>query len=119
MNQSYSRAKQLRSCSTMAERKLWARLRRKQLGGYKFRRQAPIGDYIVDFFCVDARLVIELDGKDHLDKYLYDNQRLEHLCSLGYAVLRFSNHAVFTNSDWIINEILDDLPNKKLKITCK
>lgn len=62
------RARELRRNSTDAERKLWACLRAKRLGGYKFRRQYPVGQYVVDFVCVDRGLVVEVDGDQHADR---------------------------------------------------
>ena len=87
-------ARQLRNQSTGAERRLWQLLRAGQLG-YKFRRQAAIGPYIVDFICFTARLVIELDGPQHqVEQADHDARRTAWLSSLGYGVLRFRNHEV-------------------------
>ncbi len=84
----YSR--QLRENMTDAERHLWAKIRMKQLKGYQFYRQKPIGDYIVDFFCPRAQLVIEIDGSQHFsdDMLEYDRIRDEHMRSLGLRVLK-------------------------------
>ena len=90
-------AGELRHEMTPAERKLWAYLRNDQLG-VNFRRQHAIGSYITDFCCVQRKLVIELDGGQHLDQQEYDLQRSEYLRSKGYHVLRFWN-----------NDVLDDL----------
>jgi very-short-patch-repair endonuclease len=92
-------ARQLRAESTDAERKLWSRLRNKQLGGVKFRRQHPIGPFVVDFYCSNARLVIELDGSQHRDitGAQYDERRSRWLSEQGYRVLRFPNADVFKN----------------------
>jgi very-short-patch-repair endonuclease len=77
---------------TVSERRLWSHLRRRQVEGWKFRRQAPIGDYIVDFLCIAAKLVVELDGSSHNEtRSEYDQCRQEWLESQGYTVLRFSS----------------------------
>jgi very-short-patch-repair endonuclease len=86
-------ASKLREEMTDAERRLWAILRSKQVGGLKFRRQQPIGPYIVDFFCPSAKLVIELDGDQHgaIKAVDYDKNRTCWLVEHGYQVLRFPN----------------------------
>jgi very-short-patch-repair endonuclease len=86
-------AKDLRANATEAERKLWAMLRAKQMTGLRFRRQQPIGPYIVDFFCSAAKLIIELDGSQHGDaeRIRYDIARTKWLEERGYRILRFSN----------------------------
>ena len=82
-------ARRLRSAQTDAERILCFQLRDRRLRGFKFRRQAPIDRYIVDFCCVDERLIIELDGSQHLEQEEYDKERTKYLESLGYKVVRF------------------------------
>jgi len=77
---------------TVSEQRVWSHLRRRQVDGWKFRRQAPIGDYIVDFLCIAARLVVELDGSSHDEtRSEYDQRRQQWLESHGYKVLRFSS----------------------------
>src|SRR5690242_17101554 len=95
------RARALRLAQTEVERRLWQRLRNRQLSGFKFRRQHPVGPYITDFFCVDARLVIELDGSQHGDQrgLQADERRTEYLKEQGYRVLRFWNEEVLNNID--------------------
>ena len=88
------RAKQLRGTMTRAEVILWQRLRAKQMCGLRFRRQEPLGNFIADFFCAQARLVIELDGGSHDGRAAQDAQRDEILRNEGYTVLRFSNEQV-------------------------
>jgi very-short-patch-repair endonuclease len=100
-----SRAKQLRQQPTDAEAKLWSRLRYKQLDGFRFRRQAPIGPYIVDFFCPTAKLIVEVDGGQHADKRDYDERRTEWLEERGYRVLRFWNNDVLENIEGVLAEI--------------
>ena len=89
-------SRQLRNDMTDAEQRLWACLRRKQLGGLQFYRQKPLAGYIVDFYCAAARLVIELDGSQHhaLEAIEYDRQRTRELEALGLRVLRFDNRQV-------------------------
>lgn len=101
-------AKSLRATATEAERKLWALLRGKQLGGYRFRRQQPIGPYIVDFLCPSVRLVVELDGGQHgKDEALaYDAARDGFLRAGGYRVLRFINADVLRDPHQVTETIL-------------
>ena len=80
-------------------------MRRKQLDGLRFRRQAPIGPYIVDFFCPDAKLVVEVDGGQHTDQQDYDERRTNWLEERGYRVLRFWNNDVLANTDGVVLEI--------------
>ena len=88
------RARQLRSHPTEVETKLWRHLRLRQIGGYKFRRQQPLGSYIVDFICLEKKLVVELDGGQHAARISEDAQRTTWLESQGFHVLRFWNHQV-------------------------
>ena len=101
------RAKALRNDPTKAEQQLWQKLRNRQLGGYKFRRQHPIDRFIVDFFCYQGKLIIELDGKIHEDpeQKEYDEGRSVELSELGYTVVRFRNEEVFQNEDEVLNTI--------------
>ena len=101
------RARSLRAAQTEVERRLWQRLRNRQLNGAKFRRQQPIGSYIADFFCLDAKLVIELDGSQHAERptqYL-DERRTEYLENQGYRVVRFWNEEVMDNIDGVLKTI--------------
>ncbi len=82
------RARDLRKNSTDAEKRLWYYLRANRLG-FKFKRQAPIGKYIVDFVCLEKRLIIELDGGQHMDNQMYDTKRTDWLMAHGFKVLRF------------------------------
>ena len=106
----YSR--QLRGSMTDAERRLWAKIRMKQLKGYQFYRQKPIGDYIIDFFCPRAKLVIEVDGSYHLvgETIEYDRIRDEYLSSLGLRVLRFSNSDLVTHIEGVVKRIEEKIP---------
>jgi very-short-patch-repair endonuclease len=100
-------ARSLRANPTEAERKLWAHLRAGRLGNLRFRRQQPIGPYIVDFFCPSAQLVVELDGGQHgMDAAVaYDDVRSRFLESRGYQVLRFWNGEVLKDLDVVLDTI--------------
>jgi very-short-patch-repair endonuclease len=90
------RAKQLRKSSTDAERLLWRVLRSRQIAGYKFRRQQPLGEFIVDFVCLEKRLVVEVDGGQHTEalQAAHDSERSAWLEQQGFSVLRFWDHEV-------------------------
>ena len=94
-----AKARQLRNNPTDAERVLWNILRGRQIAGYKFRRQAPIGHYIVDFVCFENRLVIEVDGGHHAESADYDAMRTAWLESEGFRVMRFWNDQVLRETD--------------------
>ena len=102
-------ARRLRRDQTDAERKLWFRLRDRRLRGLKFRRQVTIGNYIADFCCESARLIIELDGGQHSARESQDAKRTTALESQGYLVLRFWNNDVLQNIDGVLESILDTL----------
>jgi very-short-patch-repair endonuclease len=99
------RAKELRQSMTRAERNLWDRLRDRMLAGNKFRRQHPIGAYIVDFYCAEARLVIEVDGGIHLGQVEADASRSRDLEAKGYRVIRFSNEQIETSLETVLSSI--------------
>ena len=99
------RQRLLRRNATDAERELWRHLRGKQIDGAKFRRQHPFGDYILDFACLDRRIVIELDGGQHAESTAYDSERTLHLEQAGFVVLRFWNNEVFENMEGILEVI--------------
>jgi very-short-patch-repair endonuclease len=103
------RSRSLRADPTDAERKLWALLRGRQLGGAKFRRQVPIDRYFADFACVDAKLVVELDGGQHNDRAAYDQQRTDVLLACGWRVVRFWNTDVIENAEGVADSILAEL----------
>ncbi len=98
-----TRARELRQRMTEAEKLLWSSLRRRSLG-IKFRRQVPVGPFIVDFLCVQARLVIEIDGGQHLGNSS-DADRSRWLEKQGYRVLRFWNHDVLKNLEGVVERI--------------
>ena len=99
-------ARSMRRQPTTAEQVLWQRLRRSQLGNYKFRRQQPLGQYIVDFYCHQTRLIIEIDGDVHAHQETYDAERTAWLEANGYRVVRFSNMDVVKNTDGVLQMIL-------------
>jgi very-short-patch-repair endonuclease len=109
MDKIRSQARSLRSNPTEVERLLWRHLRFWQLDGYKFRRQQPIGSYIVDFVCLERRLVIELDGGQHAEETDYDSARDAWLRAEGFRVLRFWNNDVTQNIDGVKEQILNAL----------
>jgi len=100
-------AKVLRKRATKEEGIIWKRLRLHRMDGYKFKRQQPIGKYIVDFVCLEKMLIIEIDGFQHgFDENMKrDNQRDEWLKSEGYATLRFSNHEINRKLDMVMQAI--------------
>lgn len=98
-------ARELRNNSTEVERLLWRYLRNSQLEGVKFRRQQVIGAYIVDFVSFEKRIVIELDGGQHAEKHMYDEQRDACLRANGFVVLRFWNNEVIENSVGVLEVI--------------
>ena len=104
-------AHQLRGNMTDAEKRLWGKIRVRQIGGYWFYRQKPIGDYIVDFYCPKAKLVIEVDGGQHLSGEIAENDRVrdEYLSNLGLRVLRFTNADVLRNIDGVVERIVGSI----------
>lgn len=98
-------ARELRNNSTFTEIRLWNYLKKKQLLGYDFDRQRPIGNFIVDFYCKDLMLAIELDGESHYENEERDRIRDEKLKELGVAVLRFDDLEVRYNTEKILTEI--------------
>jgi very-short-patch-repair endonuclease len=105
---SLAQAKELRSNMTDAERRLWYRLRAHRFGGYKFKRQVPIGPYVVDFACLNHGLVVELDGGQHSEN-IKDAARDEFLRAKGFHVLRFWNNDALKNTSAILEAILKNL----------
>lgn len=105
------RARDLRHNLTNGERLLWSKLRAHRMDGLKFRRQHVIEPYIVDFVCLKARLIIEVDGESHFEdgREAADSQRDAYLTSRGFKVLRFGNHNVLTNINGIAGAIAEEL----------
>ena len=103
-------SRELRKNSTDAERRLWSKLRLRQLNGFQFYRQRIIVNYIMDFFCPKAKLVVEVDGGQHYsgEKQKSDFKRDEYLKRIGIKVLRFSDREVLTNIDCVLENILEN-----------
>lgn len=99
------RAHTLRVDQTEAEVRLWNRLRDRRMAGAKFRRQHPTGPYIVDFCCVERRLIVEVDGGQHSDADSGDERRSAYLASFGFKVLRFWNTDVLSNIEGVLGQI--------------
>jgi very-short-patch-repair endonuclease len=102
-----TKSRELRNNSTYSERTLWSRLRGKQLLGVQFYRQKPIGDYVVDFYAPKAKLVVEVDGSQHLmdEAIEKDQTRDRYLAGLGLEVLRFNSREVLTHTDEVVEVI--------------
>jgi very-short-patch-repair endonuclease len=100
-----SKARSLRKSQTEAEKTLWRYLRSRQLEGLKFRRQQPIGHYIVDFVCLERRIIIEIDGGQHALEKEKDKAREDFLIEQGFAILRFWNHEVLQSIDAVLTVI--------------
>ena len=107
-------ARELRKRQTDAERALWNKLRSKQIEGVKFRRQQPIGPYIVDFVSLERKLIIEIDGGQHNERKVRekDQEREEWLKEKGYQILRFWNNDVLTNIEGVLERIKENLEGK-------
>jgi very-short-patch-repair endonuclease len=106
---SVENARRLRRDTTDAERKLWSALRHKQLDGFKFRRQVPIGELVADFACLSARLIVEVDGGQHDVEREKDATRTVWLNARGYRVIRFWNNDVLENLEGVVSAILTAL----------
>ncbi|MCL5668621.1 MAG: endonuclease domain-containing protein [Gammaproteobacteria bacterium] len=107
-------AKALRSNQTEAEQRLWCYLRAHRFMGLKFKRQKPIGRYIVDFVCLEQRLIIELDGGQHIEQSARDQRRDAWLRSQGYTVLRFWNNDVMQELEGVLEQIRSALSTLSL-----
>jgi very-short-patch-repair endonuclease len=105
MQRIWKNARALRNTATDAERKLWQHLRTRQFNGVKFRRQYPIAGHIADFASPAVRLVIELDGGQHLEQQQYDSKRAQRMRANGYRVLRFWNDDVLLRMEHVLDEI--------------
>jgi len=101
------KSRELRKASTLAEVLLWQRFKGRQLLGYKFRRQTLVGNYIVDFFCYELMLAIEIDGTTHFQKEGYDKQRQSDIEKLGIKFLRFGDTQVKQNLAGVVDEIIE------------
>ena len=101
----FDKARRLRSRETEAELALWNRIKGKQIRGLRFRRQHPIENYIVDFYCHKARLIIEIDGKVHLKRKEADHLRTLEFEKYEIKVIRFTNEEVLNNIEMVIDKI--------------
>lgn len=104
-----SYAKRLRRELTPEERRLWYLLRSRRFENYKFRRQHPAGNYILDFACCEVRLAVELDGGQHDENQEYDRQRTLWLNRKGWYVIRFWNNELWDNEEAVLERILETL----------
>jgi len=101
-----SKAKELRKKMTGPEKILWSHLRKRNQHGLYFRRQHPYGIYILDFYCFEANLAIEIDGMIHLNRHAYDIERTKYLKSSGLTVIRFNNNDIETRIDWVLKKLI-------------
>ncbi|MBM3482185.1 MAG: endonuclease domain-containing protein [Alphaproteobacteria bacterium] len=106
--------RRLRANPTEAEIRLWSRLRRKQIDGYRFRRQVQIGEYVVDFACMSARLAIEVDGGQHATRSARGANRTKRIEADGFQIFRVWNHDVLANTDGVIDAIHAVLASRAL-----
>lgn len=106
-----TRARELRANQTLAESCLWEKLRNRQLYGFRFRRQHQFGDYIADFYCHEAQLVLECDGSVHEtnENWRHDQARDAYMVGQGLRVLRFTNEEVLNNTDEVLRKIAEFL----------
>jgi very-short-patch-repair endonuclease len=109
---SVGQAKTLRSKMTDAERRLWYRLRAHRFGGIKFKRQVPVGSYVVDFACLSQKLILEIDGGQHADNEA-DCLRDQRLNELGFEVLRFWNNDVLKRTDTVLELVMAALKGNR------
>ncbi len=99
------RARHLRKTPTDAEKAFWSRLRRQQIDGFRFRRQQPVGPYVVDFFCAQRKIIVEIDGGQHASHAKADAERTAWLESRGYRVVRYWNNEVLGNIDGVLADL--------------
>jgi len=114
METTFIKARRLRRDMTPTERVVWGVLRARGLRGFKFRRQIPVGPFIVDFLCVEAGLIIEVDGDTHSHQVAYDRRRTLYLETQGYRVVRIANRDVRENLQGVLQFIVTKLPNHPL-----
>lgn len=105
MKNNTNKARHLRTNQTDVETKLWFHLRARRFEGFKFRRQVPVDRFIADFLCLDAHLIIELDGGQHGEQQDYDAERTKILNNCGYKILRYWNNEVLENMDGVLEDI--------------
>jgi len=105
-------ARKVRRESTEIEQWLWQELRGHRLGGHRFRRQHPVGPYVLDFYCPSARLCVEVDGSGHLDRAAHDDRRSEWLATRGIRVIRFWDHEVSNQREHVLQAIADAIDDR-------
>lgn len=112
----FSNAKELRKSPTKAEEVMWLTLRNNHLKGYKFRRQHPLLHYVVDFYCHQLKLVVEIDGEYHqtVEQTKLDKERTVNIEFQGLDVIRFTNDEVLTDIDTVLNKIREFIQSKLL-----
>ncbi len=108
---SVTRARELRRVATEAEKALWEELRDRKLGGFKFRRQVPVGAFVLDLYCAQSRLAVEVDGGGHAEaqQAAYDDERTQLLARRGIRLLRFWNDDVMRHREAVLERILREL----------
>lgn len=117
MNNKTILARNLRKNSTIQELRLWNLLKSRQFYNLKFKRQQPIGNYIVDFICKEAKVIIEIDGGQHNkpENIDYDTVRTEYLNSIGYKVLRSWNNEIYENIEYVMSKLKQEInPHQEL-----
>jgi very-short-patch-repair endonuclease len=107
----YARALALRKEPSLAERRLWKHLQLGQFKDIHFRKQHAIGPFVIDFCAIKEKLVIEVDGGQHIDQEIHDNERSEFLKSKGYKVIRFWNNEVMNDIEGVMRSIEDEIKN--------
>ena len=112
---SRTNAKSLRSQMTDAEHRLWHHLRGARFEGFKFRRQVPLGPYVVDFLCEQARVIVEVDAGQHTERVAYDSARTEWLRARGYVVVRFWNDEVLLNIEGVLMTLTPALSHGRVE----
>ena len=115
--QTVATARELRQTSTSSEDALWEALRGRRLAGYRFRRQQPMGPFIVDFYCSSARAIVEVDGPVHDNQHEYDSGRQAELEAAGYRVLRVSDEQVIRNLPSVLKTIFEFLSAPSLPLS--
>ena len=105
MNTKTQFARGLRQNQTKAESMLWKQVSNRRLQGLKFKRQVPMGGFIVDFVCHDMKIIVELDGGQHAKQELYDQDRTDELQKLGYQVIRYWNNDVLSNIEGVMQDL--------------
>jgi cyclase len=107
----------LRKQETKPEKCIWFFIRNKKIG-YKFRRQFSIDNYVVDFYCHELKLIIEIDGSDHLYRYNNDKIRQKHLENLGYKIIHYTNENVLSQLEFVIKDIKEKCEEREEELNC-